>query len=79
VTDKDLHELDELGYEENKGENEKAEEGVTDDFASDVAIKEAHGRKGECNMGEGGGAARKGNRYREDANVGSAEGVEQGK
>jgi hypothetical protein len=54
VTDKNLHELDELGDEEHEGEDEQAEESVADDFAGDVAIEEAHGAKGECNMGEKG-------------------------
>lgn len=50
MANEDLHELDELGNEENECEDEKSEEGMTGDFAGDVTIKKAHGEKGECNM-----------------------------
>ena len=52
MANEDFHELDELRNEENEGEDEKSEEGMTGDFAGDVTIKEAHGEKGECNMGD---------------------------
>jgi hypothetical protein len=51
VADENLHELDEFGDEEDEGENEEAEEGVTDNFAGDIAIEKTHGQKEECNMG----------------------------
>jgi hypothetical protein len=55
MADENLHELDELGDEEHEGENDQAEECVTNYFAGDIAVEKAHGRKGECNMeGRGG-------------------------
>ena len=53
MADEDLHEMDEFGDEEDEGENEEAEEGVASNFAGDVAVEDAHGEKGECNMGVG--------------------------
>jgi hypothetical protein len=50
MADEDFHEADELGDEENEGENEQAEESVAGDFAGDIAVEDAHGAKGECNM-----------------------------
>jgi hypothetical protein len=50
VADEKLHEADELGNEEDEGENEDAEEGVADDFSNYVAIEDAHGATRECNM-----------------------------
>jgi hypothetical protein len=51
MADEDLHEANELGNEEDESENEEAEEGVASDFSGDVAVEDAHGEKGECNMG----------------------------
>jgi len=51
VADEKLHETDELGNKEYESENEKAEEGVADDFSNYVAIEDAHGATRECNMG----------------------------
>jgi hypothetical protein len=50
VTDEKLHEADELGNEQDEGENEDTEEGVADDFSNYVAIEDAHGATRECNM-----------------------------
>ena len=44
--------MDKLGDKENKCEDEEAEESVAYNFTDNVAIKDAHGAKGECNMGE---------------------------
>ncbi|MGB7726421.1 MAG: hypothetical protein WBL50_00215 [Candidatus Acidiferrum sp.] len=52
MTDENLHDFDELGDEEDEGEDDESEKGVADNFAGYVAIKETHGRKEECNMGE---------------------------
>ena len=52
VTNENLHEFDEFGNEEHESENEESEEGVADNFAGDITVEKAHGRKGECNMGE---------------------------
>ncbi len=51
VADEELHETDELGNEKNEGEDEEAKESVADDFTNNVAIEDAHGKKGQCNMG----------------------------
>jgi hypothetical protein len=51
MTHQDFHQPDQLGYEKYEGENEEAEERVTNDFAKNVPIKNAHGLKAECNMG----------------------------
>ena len=48
----EFHEADELGDEEHEGEDKKAQEGVADDFANNVTIEDAHGAKGQCNMGK---------------------------
>ncbi|MGB2634926.1 MAG: hypothetical protein WAM58_13410 [Candidatus Acidiferrum sp.] len=52
MADENLHDFDKLGDEEDEGEDDESEEGVADNFAGDIAIKETHGRKEECNMGE---------------------------
>jgi len=52
VADEQLHQADELGYEENESEDEEAKKRVSDDFANNVAIEDAHDGKGQCNMGE---------------------------
>jgi hypothetical protein len=46
--------MDELGNKKNKCEDKKAEESVAYDFADNIAIQDAHGAKGECNMRERG-------------------------
>jgi len=55
MADKNLHEANELGDEEDKGEDDETEECVTDDFAGDVAVENAHGARGECSTAENGG------------------------
>jgi len=50
MTNKNLHEADKFGNEEDKSEDDEAEESVADDFAGDVAVENAHGARGECNM-----------------------------
>jgi hypothetical protein len=50
MTDKELHEANEFGNEEDKGEDEESEEGMANDFTDNIAIQDAHGAKGECNM-----------------------------
>jgi hypothetical protein len=52
MADENFHEADELGDEEDKGEDEEAEQGVTGNFVGDVTIEDAHEAKGQCNMGE---------------------------
>jgi len=52
VADEQLHEADKLGDEENEGEDEEAKESVANDFTNNVAIEDAHGEKGQCNMRE---------------------------
>jgi hypothetical protein len=42
--------MDELGNEQYKSEDEQAEKCVADNLAGNIAIKDAHGAKGECNM-----------------------------
>ena len=49
VADKQLHEADELGNEENEGEDNKSERGVTKNFTDDIAVQYAHDANGECN------------------------------
>jgi len=51
MADENLHETDELGNKEDKGENEETKQGVAGNFAGDVTIEDAHEAKGECNMG----------------------------
>src|SRR5262249_552980 len=53
VADEKLHETDELGNKEYESENEKAEEGVADDFSNYVGIGDGHGATREGNMGRG--------------------------
>ena len=55
MADENLHEFDELGDEENEGEDDESEESVANDFAGDIAVEKTHGQKGECNMEGGGG------------------------
>ena len=50
MANENLHELDELRNEEDESEDEESQEGVTDNFAGDIAIEKTHGEKGECNM-----------------------------
>ncbi len=52
MANENLHDFDELGDEEDKGEDDESEKGMAYNFAGDVAVKETHGRKEECNMGE---------------------------
>jgi len=51
VADEELHKTNEFGYEEDEGEDQESEERVTEDFADNIAIEDAHEAKGECNMG----------------------------
>jgi len=46
--------MNELGDKENKCKDKKAEESVAYNFSDNVAIEDAHGAKGECNMRERG-------------------------
>ncbi|HTC40218.1 MAG TPA: hypothetical protein VK703_01530 [Candidatus Acidoferrales bacterium] len=52
MANENLHDFDKLRDEEDEGEDDESEKGVTDNFAGYVAVKETHGRKEECNMGE---------------------------
>ena len=50
MADEKFHQADELGDEENEGEDEEAKKCVTYDFTNNVAIEDAHDEKGQCNM-----------------------------
>ena len=49
MADEQLHEADELGNEENEGEDNESECGVTKNFTDDIAVQYAHDANGECN------------------------------
>ena len=51
VTNEELHQADELGDEQHEGEDEETQESVTYNFADNIAIEDAHGARGQCNMG----------------------------
>jgi hypothetical protein len=40
-----------LGYEENESENDESKERMTENFADDVAVQDAHVKNAECNTG----------------------------
>jgi hypothetical protein len=44
----ELHEPYQLRHEENEGEDNQSEAGMTENFADDIAVKNAHGAIGEC-------------------------------
>ncbi len=49
MTHEEFHQANELRDEEDQGEDNKSEEAVTENFADDVAVQDAHGANGECN------------------------------
>jgi hypothetical protein len=49
VPDKQRHQANELRNEKNKRENHESKEGMTENFADNVAVQDAHVEKGECN------------------------------
>jgi hypothetical protein len=50
MADKQLHQADQLGNEQNEGEDDKSQERMTYDFENNVAVQDAHSGKPECNM-----------------------------
>lgn len=50
MADKQLHQADQLGNEQNEREDDKSQERMTYDFENNVAVQDAHGGKPECNM-----------------------------
>jgi len=44
----ELHEPYQLRHEEHEGEDDQSEAGMAENFADDVAVKNAHGASGEC-------------------------------
>lgn len=51
MTDKQLHQTNQLGHKEDKRENGQTEECMTKNFADYVAVQNSHGENGECNTG----------------------------
>jgi hypothetical protein len=54
MADKNFHQMDKFRHEEDKGEDDESEEGMTNDFADYIAIEDAHDGKRQCNMGKEG-------------------------
>ncbi len=48
MTDKKLHQADKLRNEKNKSEDDKPKNGVSENFADDVTVQDAHGANREC-------------------------------
>ena len=46
----ELHEPYQLRHEQHKCEDNQSEEGMTENFADDVAIQDAHETKAKCSM-----------------------------
>jgi len=49
VTDKQLHQLNKLGHEENECKYGESEECVTKNFTNNIAVQDAHNANRECN------------------------------
>ena len=46
---KKLHQLHQFWHEKNEGEDDESKECVTENFADDIPIQDAHDANGECN------------------------------
>ena len=49
MPDKQRHQANELRNEKNKRENHESKEGMTENFADNIAVQDAHVEKSECN------------------------------
>jgi hypothetical protein len=52
MTDKQLHQANQLGHEENERKYGDSEECVTKNFTNDIAVQDAHGATRECNTAQ---------------------------
>ena len=50
MADQELHEPYQLRHEQHEREDNQSEEGMTENFADDITVKNAHGAIGECSM-----------------------------
>ena len=50
MPDKQRHQANELRNEKNKRENHESKEGMTENFADNVAVQDAHGEDAEFSM-----------------------------
>ena len=48
MTNQELHEPNQLWYEKYECEDDESEECMTENFADDITVKNAHGAKREC-------------------------------
>lgn len=48
MTDKQPHQSNQLGHEENESKYGDSEECVTKNFTNDIAVQDAHGANREC-------------------------------